>query len=114
MWRHSPVLAVVIFVWIVLLVVGIESIKLEALLQVFGDLEAADVVEHFSISISVDAASEESMPVNTLQLDVGVVLLEVEVHETTEVDVWSLDAMLVLTCHHELVEVKHFWEHLHF
>ena len=51
---------------------------------------------------------------DALELDVRVILLEVEVHEETEVDVWSLDAVLVLPCLGELVEVEHLGEHLHF
>ena len=82
--------------------------------EVLGGLEAADVVEHVKVSVSVNASSNESVPVDALELDVGVVLLEVEVHEESEVNVWALDAVLVLAGHHELVEVKHLWEHLHF
>ena len=44
-------------VWIVLLVVGEECIKLKALLKVFSGFEAADVMEHVEVSISVDASS---------------------------------------------------------
>ena len=113
-WGHSPVLTVVVLVWIVLLVVGKEGIKGEALSEVLGGLEAADVVEHVEVAVGVDAATEESVPVDTLQLQVGLVLLEVEVHGTAEVDVWALDAVLVLTSHHKLVHVEILWEHLHF
>ena len=111
---YSPVLAVVIFVWIVLLVVGEEGVELEALSKVFGGLHAADVVEHVEVAVGVHAASDQSVPVDTLQLQVGVVLLELEVHEESKVDVWTLNGVLVLTSHLELVEVEHFREHLHF
>ncbi len=84
------------------------------MLKVLGGLEAADVVQHVKVSVGVDAAPHESVPMHALQLDVGMVLLEVVVHEESEVDVWTLDAMLVLSRHHELVEVKHFRENLHF
>ena len=84
------------------------------MLKVFGGFEAADVVEHVKVSIGVDAASDKSVPVHALEFDVGVVLLEVVIHEESEVNVWALDAVLVLSRHDELVEVKHLWEHLHF
>ena len=111
---YSPVLVVVIFVWIVLLVVGEECIELEALSEVLGGFHAADVVQHVEVAVSVHAATDQSVPVDALQLQVGVVLLELEVHEESKVDVWTLDGVLVLTCHLELVEVEHFREHLHF
>ena len=81
--------------------------------EVLHGFEAADVVEHVEVAIGVDTASDQSVPVHALKLDVGVVLLELEVHEEAEVDVWPLDAVGVLTSHHKLVEVKHFWEDLH-
>ena len=84
------------------------------MLKVFGGFEAADVVEHVKVSIGVDATSDQSVPVHALELDVGVVLLEVVIHEESEVNVWALDAVLVLSRHDELVEVKHLREHLHF
>ncbi len=51
---------------------------------------------------------------HTLKLDVGIVLLKVEVHVRTEANVWSLDCVHVFTSHFELVKVEVFWEHLHF
>ena len=61
----------------------------------------------------VDTSSDKSLPVNTLNLDVGVVLLELEVDRLVEVDVRSLDGVLVVSSHLELVEVKVLREHLH-
>ena len=94
--------------------VGEEPVKLYALLEILNSLEASDVLEEIEVSVNVDAGSDESMPVDTLQLDVGVVLLELEVDGVTKVNVWSLDCMHVFSAHFELVEVEVFWEHFHF
>jgi hypothetical protein len=109
----SPVLAVVVLVGVVLLVVGKEGVQLEALLEVLHGFEATDVVEHVEVAVEVDAAADESVPVDALELEVSVVLLELEVHEEGEVDVWALDAVSILAGHHELVEVEHLGEDLH-
>ena len=45
----------------------------------------------------VDASSDESVPVDALQLDVGVILLELEVHSLEEVNIWSLDSVHILS-----------------
>ena len=94
--------------------VGKECVQSQTLSEVLGGFQAADVVEHVEVSVSVGTSSDKSLPVDALELDVGMVLLELEVHEESEVNVWALDAVLVLTGHDELVEVKHLWEDLHF
>ena len=114
MRRHSPVLRVVVFVRVVLLVVGEEGVELEALLEVLGGLEAANVLQHVKVTVRVNACLDESVPVDALETDVGVVLLEAEVHGGVEANVWALDGVHVFTRHLELVEVEVFWEHLHF
>ena len=114
MRRHSPVLRVVVFVRVVLLVVGEEGVELEALLEVLGGLEAANVLQHVKVTVRVNACLDESVPVDALETDVGVVLLEAEVHGGVEANVWTLDGVHVFTRHLELVEVEVFWEHLHF
>jgi hypothetical protein len=114
MWANSPVFRVVVFVGIILLVVCEESIELDALFEVFDGFEASNVLEEIEISEYVDACSDESVPVDTLDLDVGVILLELESDGLSEVDVWSLNSVHVFTCHFELVEIEVFWEHLHF
>ena len=111
---HSPVLAMVVFIGVVLLVVGEEGVELQALLEILGGLEATDVLQHIKIAVCVGTGLNESMPMHTLKLDVGVVLLKVEVHARAEADVWSLDSVHVFTSHLELVKVEVFWEHLHF
>ena len=104
----------VVFVGVVLLVVGEEGVELEALLEVLGGLEATDVLQHVEVTVRVRAGLDEAMPVDTLQLDVGVVLLEGEVHVGTKANVRSLDSVHVFTGHLELVKVEVFGEHLHF
>ena len=113
MWADSPVLTVVVLVSIVFLVVGEEPVELNALLEVLDSLHASDVLQEIEVSVNVDASSDKSVPVNALQLKVRIVLVELEVQSFTEVNVWSLDRVHVLTGHLELVEVEVFWKHLH-
>jgi hypothetical protein len=109
----SPVLGVVILLRVVFLVVGEEGVELNALLEVFGGLEASDVLEEVEVAVGVDAGTDEAVPVDALELHVGVVVLEVEVHELSEVDVGTFDRVHVFTGHLELVKVEVFGEHLH-
>ena len=113
MWADSPVLAVVVLISIVFLVIGKESVELDALLEILDGLHASDVLEEVEVSVNVDASSDKSVPVNALQLEVRVVLVELEVQGFTEVNVWSLDRVHVLASHLELIEVEVFWKHLH-
>ena len=94
----------VVFLWVILLVIGEETVELDALFEVLRCLEAFDILEEFKVAVGVDASSDESMPVDTLQLNVGVVLLEVEIGG--EADVGALDGVHVLARHFKLVEVK--------
>ena len=103
----------VVFVWVVLLVVGKEGVELEALLEVLGGFEAADVLEHVEVTVGVCASLDQTVPVNTLQTDVCVVLLEAEVHGGTKADVGAFDGVHVVTRHLELVEVEVLREHFH-
>ena len=82
--RDPPVLAVVVLVGEVLLVVSEEGVELEALLEVLGGLEAADVLEHVEVTLGIGASVDKAVPVDALQLDVGVVLLVVETHGAAE------------------------------
>ena len=91
-----------------------EVVKLDALSEILGGLKASNVLKEIKVTVDIDTCADKSMPHDALELDVGVVLLEVVVHEESEVNVWALDAVLVLSRHDELVEVKHLWEHLHF
>ena len=109
----SPVLGVVILVWIVFLVVGEETIELYALLEVLDGLHASDVLEEIKITVNINARSDQSVPVNALQLEIGVVLLELEHDSLSEVNIWSLDGMHVFSRHLKLIEIEVFWEHLH-
>ena len=111
---HSPVLGVVILVWIILLVVGEKTIELYALLEVLDGLHASDVFEEVEITVNINASPDQSVPVNTLQFKIGVVLLELEHDSLSEVNVWSLDCMHVFSRHLKLIEIEVFREHLHF
>ena len=62
----SPVLGVIILVWIVLFVVGEETIELYALLEVLNSLHASDVLEEIEVAMHINASSDKSMPVNAL------------------------------------------------
>ena len=96
MGRHAPVFVVVVLVRVVLLVESEEGVKLDALLEVLDGLEATDVLEELEIAEGVDASADKSVPVNTLQLNVGVVLLERERQCLGEVDVRALDSVHIL------------------
>jgi hypothetical protein len=110
----SPVLAVIVFLWVIFLVVGEKCIELDALLEVLYGLHAPDLLEEVEVAVDVDAGPDKSVPVDALQLDVGIVLLELEVDGLVEVDVGALDRVHVLSGHLELVEVEILGEHLHF
>ena len=112
-WADSPVLAVIVLISIVFLVVSEESIELNALLEVLDGLHASDVLEEIEVSVDVDTGSDKSVPVDTLELEVSVVLVELEVQGLTEVNVWSLDRVHILTSHLKLIEIEIFWKHLH-
>ena len=112
-WADSPVLAVIVLISVVFLVVSEESIELNALLEVLDGLHASDVLEEIEVSVDVDASSDKSVPVDTLELQVSIVLVELEVQGLAEVNVWSLDRVHILTSHLKLIEIEIFWKHLH-
>ena len=82
--------------------------------EVFDGLHAADLFQEIEVAVDIHAGSDQSVPVDTLQLDVGIVLLELEVNGLVEVYVGTLDGVHVHARHLKLVEVKILWEHLHF
>ena len=94
---NSPVLAVIVLLREVFLVVSEESIELNALLEVFYSLHASDLLQEIEVSVYVNTGSDQSVPVDALNLNVGVILLEFEVNGLVEVDVWSLDSVHVLS-----------------
>ena len=114
MWGHSPILSGIVFVWIVLLVVGEEVVKLDALSEVLLRFEASDVLHHVKVAEDVHAGAHKPVPVDALDFDVGVVLLELKLDRLSEVDVRPLDRVHVLASHLELIEVVVLWEDLHF
>lgn len=93
--------------------VGEESVELEALLEVLDGFHASDLLEEVEVAVNVDACADEAVPVDALELDVGVVLLELEVDGLEEVNVWPLNRVHVLPSHLELVELKVLWKYLH-
>ena len=113
MRRDSPVLTVVVFLREVLLVVGEEGVELNTLFEVLDSFHASDLFEEVEVSVDVNAGADESVPVDALELDVGVVFLELEVDGLVEVDVGSLDGVHVFAGHLELVEVEVLREHFH-
>ena len=112
--RHSPILAVIVLVREVLFVVGKELVELEALFEVLNRLETTDVLEEVEVAVSIDAGADESVPVDALELDVGVVDLEVEIEGLGEVDVGTLDGVHVFADSLELVELEVLGEHFHY
>ena len=103
----------IVLVGVVLLVVGEESIQLDALSEVLVCLHASDVLEHIEVSVDIDTRSNQSMPVNALKLNVCVILLEFELHSFPEVDIRSFDRVHVFSRHFKLREVEILWEYLH-
>jgi len=70
MWANSPVLRVVVLIGIIFLVVSKEPIELNALFEVLDGFKASNVLEEIEISEHVDACSDESMPVDALDLNI--------------------------------------------
>ena len=103
----------IVLIRVVLLVIGKEGIELEALLEVLSGLEAANVLEHVEVAVGVGAGLDQAVPVDALQANVRIVLLEAEVHGRVEPNVWSLDRVHVLAGHLKLAKVEVFGEHLH-
>ena len=66
----------IVLVRVVLLVVGEECVELEALLEILSGFEAANVLQHIEVAIGVDTSLDETVPVDTLQTNICVVLLE--------------------------------------
>ena len=104
----------VVLVGVVFLVVREKVVKLNRLFEVLHGLHASDVLQEIEVSVDVDSGADQSVPVDALQLHVGVVLLEREVKCLSEVDVGSLDGVHVLTSSLKLIEVEVFREDLHF
>ena len=113
MGGDSPVLGVVVLLRIVFLVVCEEGIELKALFEVFNSFKAADVFQVVEVPVCVYTSANQSVPVNALQFHIGVVILEVEVHLFSKVNIRTFDRVHVLTSHLELVEVEVFREDLH-
>ena len=90
-----------------------EGVELNALLEILDGFHASDLLQEIEVTVHIDACTDESVPVDALNSDVGVILLELEVNGLEEVDVWTLDSVHILACHLKLVEVKVFGEHLH-
>jgi hypothetical protein len=109
----SPVLAVVVFLWEIFLVVSEESVELDALLEVFDGLHASDLLQEVEVAIHVDASADQSVPMDALKSDVGVVLLELEVNCLEEVNVRALNGVHVVARHLKLIEIEVLGEDFH-
>ena len=99
----------------VFLVVSIERVQLEGLSEVFSNFKTSNLSQPFEVTVLIDLSSKDSVPLDSLKLQVGGIFLEFKVSDGfVEVNVGSLDGMGVFTSHLELVEVEVFWEDLHF
>ena len=114
MWAHSPVLISIVFIWIILFVIGKEGIKSKALLEIFGGLDASNVLEEVKVTMNINASSNKSLPVNALQLQIGIIVLVLEVEGLAEIDVWSLDRVHVLSGGLELMEIEVLRKYFHY
>ena len=110
---NSPVLAVVVFLWEIFLVVSEESVQLDALLEVLDSLHASNLLQEVEVAVDVDACTDETVPVDALKLDIGIVLLELEVHSLEEVDVRTLNGVHVVARHLKLIEIEVLGEDFH-
>ena len=90
-----------------------ESVELDALLEVFDGFHASDLLQEVEITVHVDASTDQSVPVDALKSNVGVVLLELEVHGLEEVNVRALNGVHVVARHLKLIEVEVLGEDLH-
>ena len=59
--------------------IGEESIELDALFEVFCRFEASNVLEEIKVAVCIDTRFDHALPVDALQFDIRVVLLELEV-----------------------------------
>ena len=112
--RNSPVLIGHVLLRVVFLVESEEGVEVDALLEVVDGLKTADVLHEVEVAERVHASADHPVPVHALQLDVGVVFLELEVKSLSEVDVGTLNRVHVLAIHCELVELEILWENFHF
>ena len=103
----------VVFLWEIFLVISEESVQLDALLEVLNCFHASDLLQEVEISVYIDAGTNKSVPVDALDSDVCIVLLELEVNCLVEVYVGALNRVHVLARHLKLVEIKVLGKHLH-
>lgn len=113
MWRDFPVLALVEELRMVFFGVSEEGVQLEALLEVLHDFHAPEVLEVVEVAVGVDAGVEEFVPVDALEFEVGIVLLELEPDGLLEVDVGSLYGVQVFIDHVELGHIEELRENFH-
>ena len=103
----------IVLIWIILLVISEEIVKLNALAEVLNGLKASEIFKELKVSVNIEASSNKSMPVDALNFDVSVVFLELEVDHLNEIDVWPLDSVHVFSSHLKLIEIVVFGEYLH-
>lgn len=90
-----------------------ESIKLNALFEVLHCFHASDLLQEIEVAIYINACSDKSMPMYTLNLNISVVFLELKVNGLVEINVRSLDCVHVLARHLELIKVEVLREDFH-
>ena len=90
-----------------------ESVQLDALLEIFDGLHASDLLQEVEVTINVDACTDQSVPMDALESDVGVVLLELEVNCLEEVNVRALNGVHVVARHLKLIEIEVLGEDFH-
>ena len=82
-------------------------------MEIDGSFKTLDLFEEVEISIDIDACLNESLEVDALKFDVGLILLILEWHRGAKVDVWSLDGVEVERGGLELLQIVIFREHFH-
>ena len=93
--------------------VGEERVQLQALSEILDGFHASQVLEEIEVSVNVDASADKSVPVDTLQLEIGVILLEFEIKSFVEVNVRPLDRVHVIVGRHKLICVEVLGEDFH-
>ena len=71
MRRDSPVIRVIVLMAKVFLVVSIERVQLEGLSEVFSNFKTSNLSQPFEVTVLIDLSSKDSVPLDSLKLQVG-------------------------------------------
>jgi hypothetical protein len=71
------------------------------------------LLQEIEVAVDVETGLDEPVPVDALESDVSVVLLELKVNGFAEVNIRALNAMHVFSVHGELIEVEVLRKDLH-